>query len=79
MFTVYTIIVHVYNPCMVKNEMDRLTLRPVEVGESLGIGRSKVYELLASGELPSIRVGGVVRVPVDALRAWIARHLEAKQ
>ena len=59
--------------------MDRLLLRPVEAAEAIGIGRSKVYELLASGELPSIRVGSSVRVPVEALRAWIIRQLEARQ
>lgn len=53
--------------------MDRLLLRPIEAAEAIGVGRSKVYELLASGELPSIRVGASVRVPVDALRAWIER------
>ena len=55
--------------------MDRLLLRPVEAAEAIGIGRSKVYELLASGELPSIRIGGSVRVPVAALHAWIERQL----
>jgi excisionase family DNA binding protein len=51
--------------------VDRLLLRPAEAAEAIGIGRSKIYELLASGELPSIRIGGSVRVPVDALRVWI--------
>ena len=55
--------------------MDRLLLRPVEAAEAIGIGRSKVYELLASGDLPSIRIGGSVRVPVAALHAWIERQL----
>jgi excisionase family DNA binding protein len=59
--------------------MDRLLLRPVEAAEAIGIGRSKLYALLASGELPSVRIGGSVRVPVDALRAWIAKQLEARQ
>lgn len=59
--------------------MDKLLLRPIEAAEAIGVGRSKVYELLASGELPSVRIGGSVRVPVDALRAWIARQLEARQ
>ncbi len=39
--------------------MDRLLLRPAEAAEAIGIGRSKVYELLASGDLPSIRSGGL--------------------
>ena len=55
--------------------MDKLLLllRPVEAAEAIGIGRSKVYELLASGELPSIRIGNSVRVPIDKLREWIDR------
>lgn len=59
--------------------MDKLLLRPVEAAEAIGVGRSKVYELLASGELPSIRIGGSVRVPVDALRAWIDRQLGTRE
>jgi excisionase family DNA binding protein len=55
--------------------MEKLLLRPIEAAEAVGIGRSKVYELLASGELPSIRIGTSIRVPVDALRAWIARQI----
>jgi excisionase family DNA binding protein len=51
--------------------MDRMLLRPAEAAEAIGVGRSKVYELLASGELPSIRIGGSVRVPLDKLREWI--------
>ena len=55
--------------------MDKLLLRPIEAAEAIGLGRSKVYELLASGELPSVRIGGSVRVPVDALRSWIDDQL----
>jgi excisionase family DNA binding protein len=57
--------------------MEKLLLRPVEAADAIGIGRSKVYELLASGELPSIRIGASVRVPVDALKAWIAARTAA--
>ncbi len=49
----------------------RLLLRPAEVAESLGIGRAKVYELIGSGQLPSIRIGGSLRVPIDKLTHWI--------
>ena len=59
--------------------MERLLLRPIEAAEAIGVGRSKVYELLASGELPSIRIGSSVRVPLDGLRAWIAKQTEARQ
>ena len=55
--------------------MDKLLLRPTEAAEAIGIGRSKIYELLASGEIPAIRIGGSLRVPVDTLKAWIASRL----
>lgn len=55
--------------------MDRLLLKPVEVAEVTGLGRSKVYQLLAAGEIPAIRVGGRLRVPTESLRDWIARQV----
>ena len=50
---------------------ERLLYRVEEVAEMLGLGRSKTYQLVASGELPSVRLGRCVRVPVQALRRWI--------
>jgi excisionase family DNA binding protein len=55
---------------------DRLLLRPAEAADAIGVSRSKAYALIASGEIPSIRLGGSVRVPVDALKQWIAQQLE---
>jgi excisionase family DNA binding protein len=54
---------------------DRLLLRVSEVAEALGIGRSKAYELVAAGLIPSIRIGSSVRVPVQALREWTNQQL----
>ena len=54
-----------------KGQMDRLLLRPTEAAELIGVGRSKMYQLLASGELPTVLVGGSVRVPLAKLREWI--------
>ena len=51
--------------------MERILLRPNEVTEMLGIGRSRVYEMLATGELPSVRIGRCIRVPVNALKEWV--------
>lgn len=52
----------------------RELLRVEEVQAVLGIGRSKVYAMLAQGELPVIRLGRVVRVPRGELARWIAEH-----
>jgi excisionase family DNA binding protein len=57
--------------------LDKLLLRPIEAAEAIGIGRSKVYELLASGELPSVRIGGSIRIPLDKLREWIDQQCQA--
>ena len=51
--------------------MDKLLLRPSETAEILGLGKSKTYELIAKGEIPSVKIGRSVRVPADKLRAWV--------
>ena len=47
-------------------------LRAEEVAELTKLGRSTVYELIASRTIPSIKFGRSVRVPLHALRRWIA-------
>ena len=47
-------------------------LRPIEVQARLGLGRTKVYEMLAAGVLPSVELGPRChRVPENALDEWI--------
>jgi excisionase family DNA binding protein len=49
----------------------------VEAGEVLGISRSLAYELVRRGEIPSLRLGRRIVVPVHALEisssglAWL--------
>jgi len=47
--------------------MDKLLLTPTEAAHALGIGRSKVYELMQTGQLASVHIGACRRVPADAL------------
>lgn len=54
--------------------MEQLAIRAMEAANAMGIGRSHVYELIRSGELPSVRLGKAIRIPVSALRAWIERN-----
>jgi excisionase family DNA binding protein len=53
--------------------MEKLLLTPEETAQVLSVGRSKVYELLASGELTSVRIGGSRRIPVHAVTTFIER------
>jgi excisionase family DNA binding protein len=38
-----------------------------EAAERLGLSRPKAYQMVGRGELRSLKIGGVVRVPRDAL------------
>jgi excisionase family DNA binding protein len=52
----------------------RLLLTVCEAAQLLGIGRSLLYELLADGQVESIRVGRLRRIPADALADYIDRQ-----
>ena len=56
--------------------MEPLPLKAGDVAKLLGLGRSKVFAMLAVGELPVIRIGRSVRVPRAALEDWIAEHTQ---
>lgn len=56
------------------DDSQKLLLRPKKAFELLDIGRSTGYAMIASGELPSVRIGRAVRVPVDALKQWVERQ-----
>lgn len=57
---------------------ERILVKPEEAGRLLGVGRSKAYELIRRRELPAIRLGGSVRVPVAALRRGVEEQLESQ-
>ena len=53
--------------------LPRILLTPEEAAQALGIGRTKLYALLATAKLPSVRIGGSRRVSVDALTEFVRR------
>jgi excisionase family DNA binding protein len=52
--------------------VEKLLLKPEEAAEILSIGRSKVYELMGTGELASVRIGTCRRIPAEALSSFVA-------
>jgi excisionase family DNA binding protein len=52
--------------------MEKLLLTPEEAANALGIGRRKVYELMAARKLSSVKIGASRRVPAEALRTFVA-------
>jgi len=52
-----------------------LLLKVSEAARLLGVSKSTAYIMAAKGELPTIRIRGGLRVPADALRAWIVEKM----
>lgn len=57
-------------------------IEPITVGarraaEMLDISERTVAELVSREEIPSIKLGGRRLFSVEALKAWIAAHVEA--
>ena len=49
-------------------------LKVPEVAEVLRIGRSRAYEMVAEGKIPSVRIGRSVRVNRRELDRWLERQ-----
>jgi excisionase family DNA binding protein len=52
--------------------MEPLLLTPEQAFNLIGVGRSHGYKLLASGEIPSLKLGRLRRIPRAALEQWVA-------
>ena len=52
-----------------------LLLTPEEAFNTLKIGRAKGFQMLASGDLPSIKIGRLRRIPAEGLQAWVQHQL----
>lgn len=48
-----------------------LAVRIPEACRLTGIGRSKLYELIRAGEIPTIKVGTITLVPVSGLAEFL--------
>lgn len=51
----------------------RLLLKVEEVAEILNVGRSTAYHLVLAGEIESITVGRLRRVPAEAVTEYVNR------
>jgi excisionase family DNA binding protein len=53
----------------------RLMLTVEQAAERLAIGRTTMFALIKSGEIETVRIGRLRRVPADAITAYTARKL----
>jgi len=56
---------------------EKILVSPDEAAELLSIGRTYLYELIHAGEIKSVQVGRLRRVPVAALHEYVEK-LEAR-
>ena len=59
--------------------VERIFLTVEEVAESLHIGRTRVFALIAAKEITSVKIGNLRRIPVDAVREYAARLVERER
>jgi excisionase family DNA binding protein len=60
----------------VRQQPAKLLLTPEEAAAMLSVGRTRVYELIANGELAAIRIGRSRRIPVLVLERFVRQLLE---
>jgi excisionase family DNA binding protein len=51
--------------------MDALLIKVPEAAAQLGVSRAKLYELIASGALPAVKVDGCRRLRVADVRSYV--------
>lgn len=56
-----------------------LLIRPKDLAQQLAVSRSRAYELIASGQIPSLRIGRSVRVRREDLDLWVREQLRASE
>jgi excisionase family DNA binding protein len=54
----------------------KLLLTPEEAAAVLSVGGTKVYELIARGQLFSVRIGASRRIPRVALETFVSRLVQ---
>jgi excisionase family DNA binding protein len=57
----------------------KLLLSPDEACKALSVKRSTLFDLLKTGEIPSIKVGRLRRIPAEWLRVWVQKQVEEQR
>lgn len=61
------------------SRQERLVVTPKEAWRLLGVSNSTGYELLAAGELDSIKFGRARRITMESIHALVARRRDGKR
>ena len=56
-----------------QDRIEPITVRIPDACRMLGIRRSKLYELIAEGEIRTLKLGSATLVPVEGIKALVRR------
>lgn len=56
---------------------ERVAYRPAEFAKAAGLGLTTVYERIAAGDIPAVRLGAAVMIPARWVREFLDRAIDA--
>ena len=56
-----------------QQSVELICVRVNDAARMIGVGRTKLYELISSGELETVKIGKATRITTASLRAMIER------
>jgi excisionase family DNA binding protein len=57
------------------SQVEPMMLTIPDVAVRLGLGRTKVYDLIRYEGLPTVKFGTATRVPIKELEQWVTRRI----
>ncbi|MGJ8586506.1 MAG: helix-turn-helix domain-containing protein [Marinosulfonomonas sp.] len=57
--------------------MEKMLVSIAEAGQMLGLGRSKIYEMINGGQLVTMHIGRRRLVKIDSIKALVEQSEEA--
>ena len=54
-------------------------VKPVRAAKLLDMSKSKIYEMIQRNEIPFVRLGGCLRIPMSALDDLVAKATRGQQ
>lgn len=58
-----------------QTNIEPLLLTIPQVSAMLGLGHSKIYDLIRQEGLPTVKFGTATRVPAEELKAWLKQRI----
>lgn len=54
--------------------IEPLLVKVSQAAKMLSLSQSYIYEMMASGQISSVKIGGSRRIAVATIKQWIADH-----